>query len=1239
MRILQDLDEDIAAYVEHVEFPSQIEARGHDVVPTESATSRAETDTAGPANDNDRIDDQSAPSAMLRAAEEARGNRVEDAPTDRDVPGDDELEETTASGWENDPDRDDLGETWQDEDELEPEDLGAGDSDRGEETSPETSEWDDEEEDEEELTGEESAEGSTEDEDDSDEDEDFDVSISSRYDEEEEDELADSEDVRLEGEVDDFEEEGLEPSGSDRYSEAYEEEGEVSQENEEDDLSDDSNDEDNQHTSYEDDEPTEEHDLMGASKALHGEHQGDEVEGDSGSSYRPHHESVGVEAEDLMKQGSSLSHLEEDAEPAGREEDSLATGHGWGAIHTATDRFGEPRRKRREEEQLESSESRLPDPDLAETLEIQLRSDPLEAALISITDAMEMPSRTGRFESDESKHHRGPDRSAWSRKVGPESPAEPDAVSDFVRSTLLEGGDDLTIHEFMGELIEPEEGLDVEALAAVEAELRLGEDDEDDGVEEGEEDESVSGIASDDERRRGRRRRRRRRGGPREAASDQTSSRPEGAGQTDPTVVAAQLARLSMPMAELKGVGPKLGAILEQQGIRTLQDILYYLPLQYQDRRSIMPIQALTLGEPGMFIGTVEASDIVQQDHQRNLVLRFTDASGTIDAVWINVRSNYLKNRFRLGGAVLVWGMIEEHEGQRVCMSPETELMGGQDDEGSLHVERIVPIYPSIEGIGQKTLRRIIQQALTLVKGQLVDPMPTAIRSRQHLMELERALWEVHYPSNEASFDQLAAWGSPAHRTLMFHTFFLLELALAFRRRALANESGTALRVSHKRMAQLLRSMSPLTDDQCVAMEEIKRDISAPHPMIRILQADVNTGAMQVASLAIAMALDSDAQVAVIAPTESLVEQHAATLRQLLKPLNVEVEVVTAAVRGRVREKLLHRLRKGEVQLVVGTHALFHETVGFKRLGLAILDEQYRVGLIQPQNLLRRGVNPDTLVLVSSPVPKSLLMTLYGDITWSTLKTPTPDRRPIETHIVVAENREELEQRVRCELTRGQQLYYISPSAHESDRGSVQRVVDIATRLREEVFPGISVGHLHSRMSPEEQEEVLGKFKSRVLQVLVTNGDLDGRLKSPRANLMIIERVETLTLVPIHTMRSLLGESYHPPLCLLVPSPQATHEELERLQMLEQTEDGFALADQDLRFRMPQDYLGVRQAGLAGLWPVDPLLHQNELEGARREAFRWLDDSPEASDEQQRKHLANLVRQRWQGLVEHLPQP
>ncbi len=698
--------------------------------------------------------------------------------------------------------------------------------------------------------------------------------------------------------------------------------------------------------------------------------------------------------------------------------------------------------------------------------------------------------------------------------------------------------------------------------------------------------------------------------------------------------------RLALPLTEVKGVGARLGAALGKKGIKTIGDLLLRLPVDYHDRRQVTAISAVCEGESHVVLGVIDSSELHSEGGRRDLVVVIRDDEGAIACVWRNVRSNYLRNRFRVGSRLLAWGKVTKAGGRQVIEEPDTEPVGGGADEEALNLGRIVPVYEPMEGVGQKVFRRIVHEALERVRGSVRDPLPEATRRRQGLLDYEEALRLAHFPPPDADAASCRARTTPFWRTLAFHELFLLQFALAHGRKVLANEPGQPRRLVHGRVARLLQKVSPLTEDQAAAMEEIKRDLAATHPMFRYLHADPRAGAFLLAASAILHVVDTDWQVAVVVSDEFWAEKVAWVLRNLLGPVGVEVEILSSAARGRAREKLSQAIRRGECPLVVGTAELFHNgRQMFKRLGLVVIHEGETIGRHDRKLFKRQANTPDVLVLSAVPVHPVLLQTLRGDSTWSELRQPATGRSHIRTEVVGEENRVHIEEHIRSSLKEGQQMVYCVPRQGENHQRAVQTIMTNAGRLRDEVFPGIPVGYLHHRLHPAEQRTMVEKFANREIQIMVTPAEPDPRLATHRTSLMIVDRADQLSLSRINALRAMTSQSIEEPAVFLVPSPDAGTGAMERLSVVAENDDGFLLAKRDCEEEGWRNYPGMRNQPLTDLAVADLLVHRDELERARREAFRWVDGSPESRDVEAGHALARLARARWGSLAESVPLP
>jgi ATP-dependent DNA helicase RecG len=710
---------------------------------------------------------------------------------------------------------------------------------------------------------------------------------------------------------------------------------------------------------------------------------------------------------------------------------------------------------------------------------------------------------------------------------------------------------------------------------------------------------------------------------PREARLPADPAPPPAAPLGDPT---------SMPLRFMKGVGPKLAEALARKGLVTVEDALYFLPRTYEDRRRPVRIAEARPGMRVVVLGEVVAAGPAYfGGRRRGFEMGVADGSGVLRARWFHAPGPAMQTRFPKGTRVLVSGEVQRFGGRIQMVHPDIEPAAGADDP--VHFNRIVPVYSEADGVPQKTLRRILKSVVDACADAARGGLPPAVAADLRLLPLPEALRAVHFPPSEADPEALAAGRTPAHRTLILDELFVLQLGLALRRRGLALEPAPVLE-GDGCLATRLRERLPfaLTRAQERVVAEIAADLASGHPMHRLLQGDVGSGKTLVALLAALTAIESGYQAALMAPTELLAEQHYLTAHRLLAPLGLEVLLLTGAQAKGERARVLRRIEQGEAHLVVGTHAVIQEQVTFRRLGLGVIDEQHRFGVAQRATLAKKGERPHRLVMTATPIPRTLAMTVYGDLDVSVLDELPPGRSPIATRVVWPRQRREVLEATRARIARGEQAYVVYPLVEESEAPELADLKD-ATAAAEELaaaLPGTRVSLLHGRMPPDEKESVMAAFRDRRLDVLVATTVVEVGIDVPNATLMVIEHAERFGLSQLHQLRGRVGRGSRPSTCLLVASGRRTEEAARRLAVMEQTTDGFRIAEEDLAIRGPGDVLGTRQSGLPDFRIANLFRDQRLLAVARDAAFALVARDPELADPAHRLAREALAR-RWGG--------
>ncbi|HYT77057.1 MAG TPA: ATP-dependent DNA helicase RecG [Vicinamibacterales bacterium] len=691
----------------------------------------------------------------------------------------------------------------------------------------------------------------------------------------------------------------------------------------------------------------------------------------------------------------------------------------------------------------------------------------------------------------------------------------------------------------------------------------------------------------------------------------------------------------------LKGVGPRRAADLKHVGLSTVEDLLYRFPTRYEDRSHFQTIASLKPNVAAAVSGEVLSSGIRPTRRPRfkifEMLLR--DSTGSMRAIWFN--QPFLKDVFRPHQRVILYGKLELNSYGLQMQSPQYEILSDDDTdvaqasevmEETLHTGRIVPIYEKTGQLTAKVQRALVHQALQGLPAELPDPLPPVVRRRQQLIDRRTALEQVHFPAPGASIADLNAFRSPANRRLIFEEFFLFQLGIVLRkRRADSERKGRAVVVTDA-TRDAVRRVLPfrLTGDQKVVIRDIVTDMQRPQPMNRLLQGDVGSGKTIVALMAALVAMENGLQVAFMAPTEILAEQHSFNIRRLLDQSRFRITLLTGGTPARKRREILAELAGGSIQMVIGTHALVQEDVAFRELGLAIIDEQHRFGVLQRATLRAKGLHPDVLVMTATPIPRTLALTTYGDLDVSIMREMPPGRHPISTTARSESRRDEIHAFVRREVEHGRQVYIVYPLVEESAKVDLRAATEMADHLAQDVFPDLRVALLHGRLKQDAKDRVMDAFVRGEYDILVSTTVIEVGVDVPNVSVMVVEHAERFGLSQLHQLRGRVGRGAHKSYCILLYQSPLSEQGRERLKALTDTSDGFEIAERDLQLRGPGDFFGTRQSGIPTLRVGDLLRDHALMEDARREAVAALDDPEQAAV------LAALVSTSWEqrfGLV------
>jgi ATP-dependent DNA helicase RecG len=721
---------------------------------------------------------------------------------------------------------------------------------------------------------------------------------------------------------------------------------------------------------------------------------------------------------------------------------------------------------------------------------------------------------------------------------------------------------------------------------------------------------------------------------------------------------------LSTSVQYIKGIGPRLAEVLAAKGIRTLQDLLHYLPFRYEDRLNPRGIAELRPGEMATVIAEVRTSGLFRT--RRMPIFQMTAAQGRarLKCLWFN--GTYLRDRFKPGQMVALYGKVEEdRRGELQITQPQFEILGDAAEDGSsdgadrklaasLEVGRIVPIYESA-GQGRLTarwFRRVIRTALENMPPEQADSIPAAVRSRMSLISPTEALWKVHWPEPGESLTDLQAARTPAHLRLIFEELFFVELGLEFKRRQMKAQTGIAFRLDN-RVREAIKKILPFhpTAAQKRVLKEIASDMEKPFPMRRLLQGDVGSGKTIVAFEAAIIAIENGCQVALMAPTEILAQQHYFNARRILEAAGYRIVLLTGSVEQDRKRDIRRHIAHGNAHLIIGTHALLEETVEFSKLGLVIVDEQHRFGVMQRLKLMRKsneepGVSakstpgapePDVLVMTATPIPRTLALTLYGDLDLSVLDELPPGRTPIVTRRVSDERSSEVWDFVRKQVAAGHQAYVVYPVIEENEERELKAALKMYRELSNVVFADLKVGLLHGRLDNDLKEQVMQRFQSGELNILVATTVIEVGVDVTNASVMVIEHAERFGLSQLHQLRGRIGRGAAKSFCVLMTGGKVSEEGERRLDAMVRTNDGFQIAELDLELRGPGEFFGTRQAGMPSFLIANLIRDRQILEAAKREAAAVMAGPNAEISQPEIDRAIREMRARWQntyGLVE-----
>lgn len=680
----------------------------------------------------------------------------------------------------------------------------------------------------------------------------------------------------------------------------------------------------------------------------------------------------------------------------------------------------------------------------------------------------------------------------------------------------------------------------------------------------------------------------------------------------------------------LPGIGPKRSETLYEIGIVTVWDLLNYFPRRYLDRTNISRIGQLRIAEAATVVGRVENFGLIKNKSGRGSRFRLilSDDTGSINLIWFQGAQFYEK-AFEIGEVLAVYGKVDFYGRERQITHPEFDRLSGEEDENFLHTGTIIPVYPSSEALRRKWFdsrgfRRLIKPLLDVTE-EIEETLPLEIREKYKLLNRAATYRQIHFPLTHDNLHK-------AQERIKFEELFFLQLLMAFRKSQIhATQKGIVFEKVGDKTKELVDTLPfQLTEAQKNVMREIRADMKSIHPMNRLLQGDVGSGKTVVAILTMLIAVENGFQTAFMAPTEILAEQHYYVLQEYLWGMNVHVVLLKGGQKKSEREKILHDIQAHQADIVVGTHAIFQEQVEFNKLGLIVIDEQHRFGVMQRAEMRRKsvekGFNPDVLVMTATPIPRTLAMSLYGDLDISIIGELPTGRKPIKTALRREDARDKIYQFIRDEIKKGRQCYIVYPLIETSEKTDLKAATEAYEKLSSKTFSDLRLGLLHGKMKSAEKQETMTLFKNHKLDILVSTTVIEVGVNIPNSTIMVIEHAERFGLTQLHQLRGRVGRGGEQSYCILLVGKDRLMDETEqRLKIMEETTDGFRIAEEDLKLRGPGEFFGTKQSGIPELKLAHILYDQDIMKLARTAAFELVKTDP------QLRHVQNAgVRKKFE---------
>lgn len=689
------------------------------------------------------------------------------------------------------------------------------------------------------------------------------------------------------------------------------------------------------------------------------------------------------------------------------------------------------------------------------------------------------------------------------------------------------------------------------------------------------------------------------------------------------------------PVQYIKGVGPRRAKLLNTLGIKTAEEALYYLPYRYEDRKNIKKISALGYGRLETVIGKVVAAEVIKlpKRNMKLFELTVSDGSGLVKGKWFN--QPFLKKNFEVGQEVILSGVVKRNPYWGIGFefdNPEYEFVT-DDGDAFIHTARIVPIYRTTSGLSVRQLRTIMFNLINTCIKDVSDHIPDEILRRNNFPGLTESILNSHFPESGTDTDSLNSGASIYQKRLYFDELFKFELGLSVIKKGKEVEKGIAFSSDGVLVRKFLGALKfKLTSAQQRVFEEILHDMRRPHPMNRLLQGDVGCGKTVIAVMAMLTAAECGYQAALMAPTEILAGQHYINIHKMIEDTGLNICLMTGSkniLRGE-REALRCDIESGKINIVIGTHALIQEGVEFKNLGLAIIDEQHRFGVMQRALLRKKALNPDILVMTATPIPRTLSMTLYGDLDYSVIDELPSGRRPVITRLFNAGQKEYIYRAIAEETKKGRQVYVVYPVIDETEKTNLKSAI-IGKEALEKIFPKLKVELIHGRLKPQERENIMASFKKGTIDVLVSTTVIEVGVDVPNAAMMLIVHAERFGLSQLHQLRGRVGRGGSQSYCFLLAYEPVSEDARRRLDIMVKSSDGFKIAEEDLSIRGPGEFFGTRQAGMPDLKIANIIRDARLLDTARKEAFALTDKDAELNSFPELKKGLEMF---WKGKIE-----